>query len=193
MTDYLLLFLSTTLINNFVLIKFLGLCPFMGVSKQIDTAIGMGMATTFVTTLAAICCWLINHLVLLPLDLIYLRILTYILVIAVAVQFTEMMIKRTSPNLYRMLGIYLPLITTNCAVLAVPLLSVKMEHTFMQAAVYGFSAAFGFSLVMMLFAGIRERLALAAVPALFQGAPITLITAGLMALAFMGFAGLVKE
>lgn len=192
MTDYLLLFIGTVLVNNFVLVKFLGLCPFMGVSKKLETAIGMGLATTFVITLAAICSWLVNNFILVPLDLVYLRTLAYILVIAVTVQFTEMVVRKTSPSLYRLLGIFLPLITTNCAVLGVPLLSVNLKQNFMQAAVYGFSASLGFSLVMVLFAGIRERLVLANVPAPFKGSSIALITAGLMALAFMGFSGLVK-
>jgi electron transport complex protein RnfA len=192
MTDYLLLFIGTVLVNNFVLVKFLGLCPFMGVSKKLETAIGMGLATTFVITLAAICAWLVNHLILVPLDLVYLRTLAYILVIAVVVQFTEMVVRKTSPSLYRLLGIFLPLITTNCAVLGVPLLSVNLNHTFLQAGLYGFSASIGFSLVMVLFAGMRERLVLANVPAPFKGNSIALITAGLMALAFMGFTGLVK-
>ena len=192
MTEYLLLFIGTVLVNNFVLVKFLGLCPFMGVSKKLETAIGMGLATTFVITLASICAWLVNHLILLPLDLVYLRTMSYILVIAVVVQFTEMVVRKTSPELYRLLGIFLPLITTNCAVLGVPLLSVNLNHTFLQAALFGFSASIGFSLVMVLFAGIRERLVLADVPAPFKGSSIALVTAGLMALAFMGFTGLVK-
>lgn len=192
MTDYLLLFIGTVLVNNFVLVKFLGLCPFMGVSKKLETAIGMGLATTFVITLASICAWLVNDLILVPLDLVYLRTMAYILVIAVTVQFTEMVVRKTSPSLYRLLGIFLPLITTNCAVLGVPLLSVNLKQTFLQAALYGFSASLGFSLVMVLFAGIRERLVLANVPAPFKGSSIALITAGLMALAFMGFTGLVK-
>lgn len=192
MNDYLLLFVGTVLVNNFVLVKFLGLCPFMGVSKKLETAIGMGLATTFVITLASICAWLVNHLILMPLDLAYLRTLAYILVIAVTVQFTEMVVRKTSPDLYRLLGIFLPLITTNCAVLAVPLLSVSMNHSFLQAAVYGFSASVGFSLVMVLFAALRERLVSASVPAPFKGSSIALITAGLMSLSFMGFNGLVK-
>ncbi|VFP85585.1 electron transport complex subunit RsxA [Candidatus Erwinia haradaeae] len=192
MTDYLLLFISTILVNNFVLVKFLGLCPFMGVSKQIETAISMGLATTFVITLASIISWAVNLLVLLPLDLIYLRTMTYILIIAVVVQFTEMVMRKTSPYLYQLLGIFLPLITTNCTVLGVPLLSIHLHHNFMQAALYGFSASIGFSLVMILFSGVRERLALADTPLPFQGSSITLITAGLMAMAFMGFTGLIK-
>ncbi|HBC6020357.1 TPA: electron transport complex subunit RsxA [Proteus mirabilis] len=192
MTDYLLLFVGTVLANNFVLVKFLGLCPFMGVSKKLETAIGMGFATTFVMTIASISSWLMDTFILVPLDLLYLRTLSFILVIAVVVQFTEMVVRKTSPTLYRLLGIFLPLITTNCAVLGVALLNINQSHTFMQSAVYGFGAAVGFSLVMVLFAAIRERLAVANIPAPFKGSSIGLITAGLMSLAFMGFSGLVK-
>ncbi|WP_105589086.1 electron transport complex subunit RsxA [Cronobacter sakazakii] len=192
MTDYLLLFVGTVLVNNFVLVKFLGLCPVMGVSKKLESAIGMGMATTFVMTLATIFSWIIDHLILVPLELVYLRTMAFILVIAVVVQFTEMVVRKTSPALYRLLGIYLPLITTNCAVLGVALLSINLNHTFMQSALYGFSAAVGFSLVMVLFAAIRERLVVADVPLPFRGNAIALVTAGLMSLAFMGFSGLVK-
>ncbi|MDC9620203.1 electron transport complex subunit RsxA [Xenorhabdus sp. XENO-7] len=192
MTEYLLLFIGTVLVNNFVLVKFLGLCPFMGVSKKLETAIGMGLATTFVLTFASISSWLINTFILVPLDLVYLRTLSFILVIAVVVQFTELVVRKTSPTLYRLLGIFLPLITTNCAVLGVALLNVNQSHNFLQSAIYGFSAAVGFSLVMVLFAAIRERLAVANIPAPFRGSSIGLITAGLMSLAFMGFSGLVK-
>lgn len=192
MTDYFLLFIATVLVNNFGLVKFLGLCPFMGVSKKLETAIGMGFATTFVMTLASICSWLMDTLVLIPLDLIYLRTLSFILVIAVVVQFTEMVVSKTSPTLYRLLGIFLPLIATNCAVLGVALLNINQLHNFLQSAVYGFAAAVGFSLVMVLFSAIRERIAVANVPAPFRGSSIGLITAGLMSLAFMGFSGLVK-
>ena len=192
MTDYLLLFVGTVLVNNFVLVKFLGLCPFMGVSKKLETAIGMGFATTFVMTIASISSWLMDTFILVPLDLLYLRTLSFILAIAVVVQFTEMVVRKTSPTLYRLLGIFLPLITTNCAVLGVALLNINQSHTFMQSAVYGFGAAVGFSLVMVLFAAIRERLAVANIPAPFKGSSIGLITAGLMSLAFMGFSGLVK-
>ncbi|SUG47899.1 Electron transport complex protein RnfA [Salmonella enterica subsp. arizonae] len=153
---------------------------------------GMGLATTFVMTLASICAWLIDTWILIPLDLVYLRTLSFILVIAVVVQFTEMVVRKTSPALYRLLGIFLPLITTNCAVLGVALLNINLGHHFLQSALYGFSAAVGFSLVMVLFAAIRERLAVADVPAPFRGNAIALITAGLMSLAFMGFSGLVK-
>lgn len=192
MSEYLLLFVGTVLVNNFVLVKFLGLCPFMGVSGKLETAIGMGMATTFVLTLAAACSYLVNQYILLPLDLSYLRTLSFILVIAVVVQFTEMVVHKTSPTLYRLLGIFLPLITTNCAVLGVALLNINEQHNFMQSLVYGFGAALGFSLVLVLFAAMRERLAGADVPAPFKGAALAMITAGLMSLAFMGFTGLVK-
>jgi electron transport complex protein RnfA len=192
MTDFLLLLISTVLVNNFVLVKFLGLCPFMGVSSKLETAIGMALATTFVLTLASICSYLVDTFLLAPFDLLYLRTLSFILVIAVVVQFTEMVVHKTSPTLYRLLGIFLPLITTNCAVLGVALLNVNERHNFINSAVYGFGAAVGFSLVLILFAAMRERLAAADVPVPFRGAAIAMITAGLMSLAFMGFTGLVK-
>ncbi|CAM3432774.1 electron transport complex subunit RsxA [Rouxiella silvae] len=192
MTSYLLLFIGTVLVNNFVLVKFLGLCPFMGVSKKLESAIGMGLATTFVITLSNICSWIVNTFILMPLGLVYLRTMAFILVIAVVVQFTEMVVRKTSPSLYRLLGIFLPLITTNCAVLGVALLNINQQLNFMQSALYGFAASIGFSLVMVLFAAIRERLVVADVPAPFRGSSIALVTAGLMSLAFMGFTGLVK-
>lgn len=190
MTEYLLIILSTALVNNVVLVKFLGLCPFMGVSNKLDTALGMGLATTFVLTLAAIASWILERYVLSPLDIQYLRILAFILVIAAVVQFTEMFIRKTSPMLYQLLGIFLPLITTNCAVLGVALLNLQEENTFMQSVVYGVGSALGFTFVMVIFAGLRERLALANVPETFAGAPIGLIVAGLLSMAFLGFAGL---
>ena len=192
MSEYLLLLIGTVLVNNFVLVKFLGLCPFMGVSSKLESAIGMSMATTFVMTLAAILSYLVNRYLLLPFELGYLRTMSFILVIAVVVQFTEMVVQKTSATLHRALGIYLPLITTNCAVLGVALLNINENHDFMQSAVYGFGAAAGFSLVLILFSAMRERLAAADVPAPFKGSAIALITAGLMSLAFMGFTGLVK-
>ncbi|MBU1308512.1 electron transport complex subunit RsxA [Rheinheimera muenzenbergensis] len=192
MTEFLLLLISTVLVNNFVLVKFLGLCPFMGVSGKLETAIGMSLATTFVLTLASLCSYLVDHYLLAPLDLLYLRTLSFILVIAVVVQFTEMVVHKTSPTLYRLLGIFLPLITTNCAVLGVALLNVNERHNFVNSVIYGFGAAVGFSLVLILFAAMRERLAAADVPVPFKGAAIAMITAGLMSLAFMGFTGLVK-
>lgn len=190
MKEYALILLGTVLVNNFVLVKFLGLCPFMGVSRKLDTAIGMALATTFVMTLSAVLSYLVNQYILIPLDAEYLRTLSFILVIAVIVQFTEMVIHKTSPMLYQLLGIFLPLITTNCAVLGLALLNVQQEHSFVTATLYGFGAAVGFSLVLVLFAAMRERLDAADVPMPFKGSAIALITAGLMSLAFMGFAGL---
>ncbi|MGR8999019.1 MAG: electron transport complex subunit RsxA, partial [Gammaproteobacteria bacterium] len=173
-----------------VLVKFLGLCPFMGVSKKLDSALSMGLATTFVLTLAAMTSWILEHYILAPFNIQFLRILAFILVIAAVVQFTEMVVHKTSPVLYQILGIFLPLITTNCAVLGVALLNVQERYGFMQSMIFGFGSAVGFTLVMVLFAGLRERLALMAVPALFAGTPIAFITAGILSLAFMGFAGL---
>jgi Na+-translocating ferredoxin:NAD+ oxidoreductase subunit A len=188
--EYLLIILSTALVNNVVLVKFLGLCPFMGVSNKLDSVLGMGLATTLVLTLAAFASWLLEHFVLQPLDLGFLRILTFILVIAVVVQFTEMAVRKTSPALYQVLGIFLPLITTNCAVLGVALLNVQQQNGLLESLLYGFGSALGFTLVLVIFAGLRERLALAGVPAAFAGTPIAFLVAGLLSLAFMGFAGL---
>jgi len=192
MKEYALILVSTILVNNFVLVKFLGLCPFMGVSRKLETAAGMGLATTFVLTLSSVCSYLTNEYLLMPLGLEYLRTIAFILVIAVVVQFTEMVVHKTSPLLYQVLGIFLPLITTNCAVIGVALLNIQAQNSFMESALYGFGAAIGFSLVMVLFAAMRERIATADVPAPFQGAAIALVTAGLMSLAFMGFSGLVR-
>ncbi len=192
MSDLLLLFIGTALVNNFVLVKFLGLCPFMGVSNSQSSAIGMAAATTFVLTLASALAWIIDHWMLQPFDLAYLRTLSFIIVIAGVVQFTEMLMAKTAPLLLQLLGIYLPLITTNCAVLGVALLNVHANHRFVDAVVYGLGAACGFSLVLILFSAMRERINVADVPVPFRGAAIGLITAGLMSLAFMGFAGLVK-
>jgi len=192
MSELAAILVATVLVNNFVLVKFLGLCPFMGVSRKLETATGMALATTFVLTLSAACSYLVETWLLAPLGLGYLRTIAFILVIAAVVQFTEMVVRRSSPMLYQVLGIYLPLITTNCAVLGVALLNVQEAHSFLESLFYGFGAALGFALVMILFAGVRERVAVADVPAPFQGAAIALITAGLMALAFLGFAGLVK-
>ncbi len=192
MTDYLLILVSTVLANNFVLVRFLGLCPFMGVSNKLEGAIGMSVATLFVLTLSSASSYLLSHYLLEPLGLQYLSTLSFILIIAVTVQLTEIVMRKSSPLLYRILGIFLPLITTNCAVLGVALLNVQQGHNLLQSAVYGFGAALGFGLVLVMFAAMRERLAFAAVPVHFRGAPIGLITAGLMALAFMGFTGLAK-
>ncbi len=186
------LFISAVLVNNFVLVQFLGLCPFMGVSGKLETAIGMGAATTFVLTLASVCTYLTNAYILVPLGLEYLQTIAFILVIAVVVQFTEMVMHKTSPMLHRVLGVFLPLITTNCAVLGVALININKDFNFIQSLVFGFSAAAGFSLVLILFAAMRERINVADVPVYFKGPAIGMITAGLMALAFMGFAGLVQ-
>lgn len=188
---YLLILISTVFVNNIVMAKVLGLCPFMGVSKKLETAIGMGLATTFVLTLASGASYLVNEY-LLGTELFYLRTLSFIVVIAGIVQFTEMFIHKTSPVLYQVLGIYLPLITTNCAVLGIPLLNVQAQHNFVESLFFGAGGAIGFTLVLILFAGIRERLETCDVPAPFKGTSIAMITAGLMSLAFMGFSGLVK-
>ena len=191
MTEYLLILVSTILVNNFVLVQFLGLCPFMGVSGKLETAMGMSLATTFVLTLSSVCSYLAYTYLLAPLGLTYLKTITFILVIAVVVQFTEMVVRKTSPLLHRVLGVFLPLITTNCAVLGVALLNINQAHNFIESLFYGLGAALGFSLVLVLFAAMRERLAVADVPEPFQGAAIGMITAGLASLAFMGFAGLI--
>ena len=190
MTEYLLILVSTVLANNFVLVRFLGLCPFMGVSTKLEGAMGMAVATAFVLTLSSASSYLVHRYLLQPLSLEYLSTLSFILVIAVVVQLTEMVMRKSSPLLYRILGIFLPLITSNCAVLGVALLNVQEHHDLFQSALYGFGAAAGFGLVLVMFAAMRERLAHADVPAAFQGASIGLVTAGLMALAFMGFNGL---
>lgn len=191
MTEYLLILVSTILVNNFVLVQFLGLCPFMGVSNKLETAMGMSFATTFVLTLSSVCAYLVYTYLLEPFDLEYLQTISFILVIAVVVQFTEMVVRKTSPLLYRVLGIFLPLITTNCAVLGVALLNIKKQNGFVESILYGFGAAVGFSLVLILFSAMRERLAFADTPTPFKGSAIGMITAGLMSLAFMGFTGLV--
>lgn len=192
MTEYLLIIVGTVWVNNIVLSQFLGLCPFMGVSRKLETAMGMGLATTFVLTLSSISSYLLNEFVLEPFNLEYLRTISFILVIAAIVGFTEMAVKKTSPLLHNVLGIYLPLITSNCAVLGIALLNVQESNSFIGSALYGLGSALGFTLVLVLFAGIRERLDVADVPTPFKGSSIALITAGLMALAFMGFSGLIR-
>lgn len=192
MIEILLILVSSIFVTNFVLARFLGICPFLGVSARIETSIGMGMAVIFVMTLASLSAWFIERFVLIPFDLLYLRTITFILIIASLVQFVEMVIRKTSPALYNALGIYLPLITTNCAVLGVALLVVQKEMDFFPTLFFGVGAALGFTLALLLFAGIREQLAYARVPKIFQGTAIGLITAGLMSLAFLGFAGLVR-
>ena len=189
MTELFLIILSTVLVNNFVLVRFLGLCPFMGVSTQLESAIGMSLATAFVLTLSSVLSHLVHRYVLVPLDIEYLRTVSFILVIAAGVQLTEMIIRKSNPLLHRVLGIFLPLITTNCAVLGVALLNVQEQHSLLHSALYGLGAAAGFSLVLILFAAARERIQAADVPVPFRGAAIGLITAGLMSLAFLGFFG----
>jgi electron transport complex protein RnfA len=191
MTEYLLILVGTVFVNNIVMTKILGLCPFMGVSRKLEASIGMGAATTFVLTLASGASYLINEYLLGP-ELSYLTTLSFIVVIAGIVQFTEMVVQKTSPVLHQVLGIYLPLITTNCAVLGIPLLNVQANHNFMESLFFGMGGAIGFTLVMVLFAGMRERMEGADVPGIFKGSAIAMVTAGLMSLAFMGFSGLVK-
>ena len=192
MTSYLFVILGAVLVNNVVLVRILGLCPFMGVSKKLETAVGMGAATTFVLTLGCGTSYLVDHYVLMPAGVEYLRTLAFIVIIAAIVQVTELVIQKTSPMLHQVLGIYLPLITTNCAVLGIPLLNVALHHDLLESLLFGFGSSVGFSLALVLFAGIRERLDGADVPVPFKGTAIAMITAGLMSLAFMGFAGLDK-
>ncbi|MDR3395552.1 MAG: electron transport complex subunit RsxA [Parasulfuritortus sp.] len=192
MEHYLLILISTVFVNNIIMAKILGMCPFFGVSKKLETAIGMAAATTFVLTLGSGTSYLIDTYMLQPADLLYLRTLSFIVVIAAIVGFTELFIKKTSPTLFRVLGIYLPLITTNCAVLGIPLLNVQQQHNFVDSLLFGLGGAIGFSLVLTLFAAMRERLDGADIPKPFQGVSIAMITAGLMSLAFMGFSGLIK-
>ncbi len=182
--------LGAILVENFILVQFLGICPFMGVSKKMDTATGMGLAVTFVMGLASIFCWLVNEYLLVPLGLEYLQTLAYILVIASLVQFVEMFLQKSMPALYEALGIYLPLITTNCAVLGVALLNTQNGYNFIESVVYGITGGLGFMLAIVLFASVRERLEYAEYPKAFEGFPIALVSAGLIALAFMGFSGL---
>jgi electron transport complex protein RnfA len=192
MTSYLFIILGAVLVNNVVFVRILGLCPFMGVSKKLETAVGMGAATTFVLTLACGASYVIDHWLLAPYGLLYLRTLSFIVTIAAIVQLTELVIRKTSPLLHQVLGIYLPLITTNCAVLGVPLLNIGMKHNLAASLLFGFGSALGFTLALVIFAGLRERLEGADVPTHFRGTAIAMITAGIMSLAFMGFAGLDK-
>ena len=187
-----LIIVSAALVNNFVLIQFLGLCPFMGVSNSVESAIGMSLATAFVLTLSSVASYLLNRWILEPFDLAYLATLGFILVIAALVQLTELFMRHAAPLLHRVLGLYLPLITSNCAVLGVALLNSRQQNSLAESAVFGFGAALGFGLVLVALAAARERLAIAPVPAPFKGAPIGLITAGLMALAFMGLIGMAR-
>ncbi len=192
MSDLILILVGTVLVNNFVLVRFLGLCPFMGVSRNLEAAFGMSLATAFVLTLSSAVSYLLHEYLLVPLDLSYLRTISFILVIAVSVQFTEIMVRRLSPLLDQVLGIFIPLIATNCAVLGVALLNVQQAKGFVQSVFFGFGAAMGFALVIVLFAAIRERLDAADIPLPFRGMAIALMTAGMMSLAFMGFSGMAR-
>ena len=192
MTHYFFIIIGAVLVNNVVLVRILGLCPFMGVSKKLETAFGMGAATTFVLTVGTGASYVIDTYLLQPFGLTYLRTISFIVTIAAVVQLTELIVKKTSPLLHQMLGIYLPLITTNCAVLGVPLLALGNKYDFVESLLFGFGSSLGFSLALILFAGIRERIEGADVPVHFRGTAIALVTGGLMSLAFMGFAGLDK-
>ncbi|WP_025323402.1 electron transport complex subunit RsxA [Deferrisoma camini] len=188
-----LLFLSAVLVNNFVLARFLGICPFLGVSKRTETAVGMSLAVLFVMTVAGVVTWFLQTLVLVPLRLEYLQTIAFILVIAALVQLVEMVVQYASPALHQALGIFLPLITTNCAVLGLAVLNVQKGHGFLETVVFSVGASLGFGLALVLFSGMRERIAVADVPKAFQGTAVALVTAGLLSLAFLGFAGLVKQ
>lgn len=192
MVELLLILISAVFVNNFVLARFLGICPFLGVSKKVETALGMGMAVIFVMTVASVVTWFIQYLILIPFGIEYLQTIAFILVIASLVQLVEMVIQKTSPVLYQSLGIFLPLITTNCAVLGVAVLNIQKDYSFIESVVFAMGAGLGFTLAMVLFAGLRERTDLCPVPKSFQGTALALVTAGLLSLAFMGFAGLVK-
>jgi electron transport complex protein RnfA len=190
MTEYFLIIISVVFVNNIVLTKILGLCPFMGVSKKLDTSVSMSAATAFVLTIGSITSWLINYFLLVPYNLEYLRTISFIVVIAAVVQFTEMVMEKNYPYLYRVLGIFLPLITTNCAVLGIPLLNAQLSHNLLEAAIFGLGGALGFSFVLILFASLREKFEGADTPNAMKGSAIAMLTAGLMSLSFMGFIGL---
>ncbi len=190
MKEYLLIIISVVLVNNIVLTKILGLCPFMGVSKKLDTSVSMSAATAFVLTVGSITSWLVNYYLLIPYGLEYLRTISFIVIIAAVVQFTEMVMEKNYPYLYRVLGIFLPLITTNCAVLGIPLLNAQLSHNLLEAALFGLGGALGFSLVLILFASLREKFEGADTPELMRGSALAMLTAGLMSLSFMGFIGL---
>lgn len=192
MADLLLILVGAVFVNNFVLARFLGICPFLGVSKKVETALGMGMAVTFVMTIAAVVTWFVQYFILIPFGIEYLQTIAFILIVASLVQMVEMVVQKTSPALYQSLGIYLPLITTNCAVLGLAVLNIQKGYSFVESVVFALGAALGFTLAMVLFAGLRERIDLCPVPRSFRGTAIALVTAGLLSLAFMGFAGLVK-
>ena len=190
MTSILAIVFGAIFINNFVLSRFLGICPFLGVSKKVETSLGMGMAVTFVMGMASLVTWLLEHYVLAAYSLQYLRTIVYILVIAALVQFVELVIRKVSPVLYQALGIFLPLITTNCAVLGVALLNVQLEYNLLESVVFGIAGALGFTLALVIMAGIRERLELVFIPKAMRGVPIALIIAGILSIAFMGFQGM---
>ena len=192
MTHYLLLFVAAVFVNNVVLSQFLGICPFLGVSKKVDTAIGMGAAVTFVLALSTMCTFLLQKFVLVPFDMVYMQTISFILVIAALVQMVEIILKKVSPALYQALGVFLPLITTNCCVLGVAILVIQKEYTLLESVVYAISIAIGFTLALVVFAGIREQLSRTELPASMKGIPIALISAGILAMAFMGFSGMVK-
>ncbi len=187
-----LIFLSAAIVNNFVLAYFLGICPFLGVSKRVETSINMGLATTFVMTLTAVITWLINHFILIKFNLPFLQYVTFIIAIASLVQLVEMFIRKSSPSLYRSLGIFLPLITTNCAILGLALFMSLREYSFIETLAFGVGGGVGFTMAMVIMGGIREELEFADVPKALRGAPITLLVAGMLALAFMGFAGMLS-
>ena len=192
MSELILLFIGAVLVNNVVLSRFLGICPFLGVSKRVETATGMGLAVTFVITLASVISYIVDKLILKNLGIQYLSTIAFILVIASLVQLVEMVIQKTSPSLYQALGVYLPLITTNCAVLGVAVINMQAEYSLISSVVNGFGTAIGFTMAIILMAGLRERIEFNNVPKAFKGYPIVLLTAGLMAIAFSGFAGLIK-
>ena len=191
MGDYLLLIVSAMLVSNIILARYLGNCPFLGVSQKMDTAVGMGMAVVFVITLAGVITWIVQYAILVPLGLEYLQTIAFILIIASLVQLVEMFLQKSVPALYRALGIFLPLITTNCAVLGVAIINIQAEFTFMKTVVFSFASAVGYSLAMILLSSLRERFPTARIPGPFAGMPIAMITVGLLALAFLGFSGLV--
>ncbi len=190
MWDYFLLIIGAIFVNNILLARYLGNCPFLGVSKSMDTATGMGMAVIFVTTMAGVITWVVQTYLLDPFDLGYLQTIAFILVIAALVQLVEMFLQKSMPALYRALGIFLPLITTNCAVLGISIINIQEEYTFLQTLVFSFASAVGYSFALILFAGIREKFAMASIPKSLEGMPIGLVTAGLLALSFLGFSGL---
>ena len=192
MQELILIFIAAAITNNFVLTYFLGICPFIGVSNKLDSAVGLGIATTFVMTMAAAVTWIIYHLILVKFNLVFLQYVTFIIVIASLVQFVEMFIRKVSPQLYKALGIFLPLITTNCAILGLTLFMVLRKYTFPEAIIFGLGAGIGFTLALVIMAGIREELNFSNIPEPLKGAGITLILAGILALAFMGFGGIVS-